>query len=79
MTSGPEITPPPHLLGTSTLMMQVSRSSPCWSVQDTRIQRWSWDRQYPTKRMLDLGGSSAQISPCSGCLGRVGPRMKGGE
>ena len=69
----------PHLLGTSMLMMQVSRSSPCWSVQDTRIQRWSCDRQYPTKSTLYLGGISAHISPCSGCLGRVGPRMKGGQ
>lgn len=69
----------PHLLGTSMLMMQVSRSSPCWSVQDTRIQRWSCDRQYPTKSTLYLGGTSAHISPCSGCLGRVGPRMKGGQ
>lgn len=68
-----------HLLGTSMLIMQVSRSSPCWSVHDTRIQRWSCDRQYPTKSTLYLGGISAHISPCSGCLGRVGPRMKGGE
>lgn len=34
-----------HLLGTSILMMEVSRSSPCWSVQDTSSQRWSCDRQ----------------------------------
>lgn len=69
----------PNLLGTSMLIMLVSRSSPCWSVQDTRSHRWSCDRQYPTKSTLYLEGSSAQISPCSGCLGRVGPRMKGGE
>ena len=34
-----------YLLGTSMLMMQVSSSSPCWSVQEASSQRWSWDRQ----------------------------------
>lgn len=68
-----------YLLGTSMLMTQVSSSSPCWSVQDTRIQRWSCDRQYPTNNTLQREGASEHTSPASDGLLRVGARMKGGE
>lgn len=68
----------PHLLGTSMLMMQVSRSSPYRSVHVARIQRWSWDRQYPTNSTLYFCDASPNVSPSSVCLSFTGARMNGG-
>lgn len=67
-----------YLLGTSMLMMQVSSSSPYRSVHVARSQRWSWDRQYPTKSTLYFCDASPNVSPSSVCLSFTGARMNGG-
>lgn len=67
-----------YLLGTSMLMMQVSRSSPYRSVHVARSQRWSWDRQYPTNSTLYFCDASPNVSPSSVCLSFTGARMNGG-
>lgn len=68
-----------YLFGKSILTMQVSSSSPWRSVQDARSQRWSWDKQYPTKSTLYFWLASPKVSPSSVCLSLMGASMNGGE
>lgn len=68
-----------YLFGKSILTMQVSNNSPWRSVQDARSQRWSWDKQYPTKSTLYFWLASPNVSPSSVCLSLMGANMKGGE
>ena len=68
-----------YLFGKSILTMQVSSNSPWRSVQDASSQRWSWDKQYPTKSTLYFWLASPNVSPSSVCLSLMGASMKGGE